>query len=223
MKYTLTSYSVLLCLLFSTFSLSAQWGWGSGGINGEGNRVSKTLDIDKFSGIGLALPADVHLIYGKKQKVEIKAQKNIIDNIERDVRSGVWNIKFKKNVRNMDPVDIFITLPDFDKVSIAGAGSIIGKDRFQLEDLKVSIAGSGEIELEGTAEDLDISIAGSGDVELKDLKARECKVSIAGSGACEINVEKDLAVKIAGSGDVRYKGNPSVKSSIAGSGDVSSF
>lgn len=213
---------MILCLVFSTFSLSAQWGWGSG-IKGEGNRVTKILDIDQFTGIGLALSADVHLIYGKQQKVEIKAQKNIIENIERRVKNGVWSIKFEKNVRNMDPVDIYITLPEFDKVSIAGAGSIIGKDRFQLDDLKVSIAGSGEIELEGAAEDLNISIAGSGDVRLKELKARECKVSIAGSGDCEINVAKDLSVKIAGSGDVKYKGDPSVKSSIAGSGDVRSF
>lgn len=223
MKHTLTSYSILFCLVFSTFSLSAQWGWGSGGIKGEGSRISKTLDIDQFTGIGLALPADVHLIYGKKQKIEIKAQKNIIENIEKGVRNGVWNIKFEKNVRDMDPVDIYITISEFDKLSIAGSGSITGKDRFQLDDLKVSIAGSGEIELKGVAVDLNISIAGSGDVKLEDLKVAECNVSIAGSGACEINVEKDLAVKIAGSGDVRYKGNPSVKSSIAGSGNVSSL
>jgi len=222
MKYILTRPLILICFVFSTYSLSAQWGWGSG-IKGEGNRISKTLDIDQFTGIGLALSADVHLMYGEKQKVEIKAQENIIENIEKDIRNGVWNIKFKKNVRDMDRVDIFITLSEFDKISIAGSGSIIGKDRFQLDDLKVSIAGSGDVELEGTAADLNISIAGSGDVQLKDLKAEECKVSIAGSGECEINVEKNLAVKIAGSGDVRYKGNPSVKSSIAGSGDISSF
>ena len=221
MQYTLTKSLILICLVFNTFSLSAQWGWGS--INGEGNRISKTIDLDQFTGIGLALPAEVHLIYGKKQKVEIKAQKNIIENIEKRVKNGFWNIKFEKNVRNMDPVDIFITLSEFDKVSIAGSGSIIGKDRFQLDDLKVSIAGSGEIELEGEAKELNISIAGSGDVQLKALKAKACKVSIAGSGDCKINVEQNLTVKIAGSGDVKYKGNPSVKSSIAGSGDVSSF
>ena len=222
MKYTLTNFSIILCLIFSTFSLSAQRGWGSG-IEGEGKKISKILDIDQFTGIGLALPAEVHLIYGKQQKVEIKAQKNIIENIEKDVRNGVWSIKFEKNVQKMDPVDIYITLTEFDRVSIAGSGSVIGKDRFQLDDLKVSIAGSGDIELEGMVADLNISIAGSGDVRLKELKARECKVSIAGSGECEINVEKELTVKIAGSGDVKYKGDPSVKSSIAGSGDVSSF
>ncbi len=213
---------MILCLVLSTVSLSAQWGWGSG-INGEGSRITKIVDIDQFTGIGLALSADVHLIYGKQQKVEIKAQKNIIDNIERRVKNGVWNIKFEKNVRNMDPIDIYITIKDFDKIAIAGSGSIKSKDRFQLDDLKVSIAGSGEIELEGEAQDLDISIAGSGDVRLKELKAKDCKVNIAGSGDCEVNVETDLSVKIAGSGDVKYKGSPSVKSSIAGSGDISSF
>ena len=214
-------WSVLIC---TTFLVQAQYGkWGKG-IKGEGPKVRETLQLDKISGFSLGVPADVFLSKGK-QKVEIRGQKNIIANIERDVRGGYWNIEFDKNVKDMSDLEIYITLPSFDKLAIAGAGSIIGEDEFNnLSDLDVSIAGSGDIELEGTAEDLEVSIAGSGDIKLKDLKAGNCEVSIAGSGDCEIHVSADLKVSIAGSGDVKYKGNPSkVKSSIAGSGDVRSF
>ena len=215
---------LLVCLCFLTFALSAQW-YSGGGIRGEGPTVTKTIDLEKISGLSLGVPGDVHLMEGKRQKIEIKGQKNIIENIERDVRNGVWKIEFDRNVKKMDDLDIYITLPSFRKLAIAGSGSIIGKDAFNnLEDLSVSIAGSGEIGLEGAAETLEVSIAGSGDVELSDLKVKECEVSIAGSGDCEINVSTRLDVSIAGSGDVKYKGNPGkVKSSIAGSGDVRSF
>ena len=107
----------------------------------------------------------------------------------------------------MKDLEIYITIPSFKKLGIAGSGSIIGEDAFNnLSNVAVSIAGSGDIEVEGSADNLDISIAGSGDVNLKDLKVSSCEVSIAGSGDCEIHVASDLKVSIAGSGDVKYKG-----------------
>jgi len=215
--------SLFICLLCISISLSAQWGWGSG-IRGEGPVVTKTIDLENIDGLSLGVPGNVYLTKGNKQKIEIKAQKNIIANIERNVRNGIWKIEFDKNVRNVDKLDIYITLPSFRKLAIAGSGGIIGEDAFNLDDLEISVAGSGDIDLEGTAKDLAISVAGSGDINLKNLKTENCEVSIAGSGDCEVHVSERLDVSIAGSGDVKYKGEPAkVKSSIAGSGDVRSF
>jgi len=215
--------SLFICLLFLSISLSAQWGWGSG-IRGEGPVVTKTIDLENIDGLSLGVPGNVYLMKGNKQKIEIKSQKNIIDNIERTVRNGIWKIEFDKNVRNVNKLDIYITLSSFRELAIAGSGSIIGEDAFNVGDLEVSISGSGEIDLEGTAKDLEVSVAGSGDINLKNLEAENCEVSISGSGDCEVNVSERLDVNIAGSGDVKYKGDPAkVKSSIAGSGDVRSF
>ena len=217
--------SLFICLFFVSISLSAQWGWGWGsGMSGEGPVVTKTIDLENIDGLSLGVPGNVYLMKGNKQKIEIKAQKNIIDNIERSVRNGIWKIEFDKKVRKMDKLEFYITLPSFRALAIAGSGGIIGEDAFNLDNLEISIAGSGDIDLEGTANGLEISIAGSGDINLKHLEAENCEVSIAGSGDCEVNVSERLDVSIAGSGDVKYKGNPAkVKSSIAGSGDVRSF
>ena len=225
-KYSLF-FSVLFLSLMVSFTADAQWNkWGNG-VSGEGKKVTKTLDIDDFTGIGVSIGAEVHLRQGNKQKVEIKAQQNIIDLIDRDVRNGKWKVRLEKgtNLKRHDGIDVYITLPMIDELSVAGAGSITGETDFKnVDDLEVSIAGSGEVTLSGSGEDLEISIAGSGDVELADFKVDDCEVSIAGSGDCEINVTGSLQVSIAGSGDVKYKGDPDkVKSSIAGSGDVRSF
>lgn len=220
-------FNVLFLSLMVSFTADAQWNkWGNG-VSGEGKKVTKTLDIDDFTGIGVSIGAEVHLRQGNKQKVEIKAQQNIIDLIDREVRGGKWKVRLEKgiNLKRHDGIDVYITLPMIDELSVAGAGSIVGETDFKnIDDLEVSIAGSGEVMLNGSGEDLEISIAGSGDVELAGFKVDDCEVSIAGSGDCEINVTGSLQVSIAGSGDVKYKGNPDkVKSSIAGSGDVRSF
>ena len=221
--------NLILTLLFLSASITvhAQW-WGGGkSVSGEGPRVTKTIDLDDFTGIGLSLGADVHLEQGSKQKVTIKAQQNIIDLIQKEVRGGEWKIGFEKgiNLRRHDGIDIYITIPTVDKLAIAGSGSITGKNDFKnVKDLEVSIAGSGDVELSGSGDDLEISIAGSGNVELADFETNDCDVSIAGSGDCEIHVNGSLYVSIAGSGDVKYRGNPAkVKSKVAGSGDVRSF
>ncbi len=225
-KYSLF-FSVCCLSLMASFTADAQWNkWGSG-VTGEGKRVTKTLDLDEFKGIGVSIGAEVHLRQGNQQKVEIKAQQNIIDLIDKDVRSGKWRIKLEKgtNLKRHDGIDIYITLPMIDELSVAGSGSIVGETDFtNVDDLEVSIAGSGDVELNGAGADLEVSIAGSGDVDLAGFKVADCEVSIAGSGDCEINVSGSLEVSIAGSGDVKYKGNPDkVKSSIHGSGDVRSF
>lgn len=223
-KYSLI-FSV--CCLMVSFTADAQWNkWGNG-VSGEGKRVTKTLDLDEFTGIGVSIGAEIHLRQGSKQKVEIKAQQNIIDLIDKEVRNDKWRVRLEKgtNLKRHDGIDVYITLPMIDELSVSGSGSIVGETDFKnLDDLEVSIAGSGDVTLDGSGEDLEVSIAGSGDVDMAGFKVDDCEVSIAGSGDCEINVSGSLQVSIAGSGDVKYKGDPDkVKSSIAGSGDVRSF
>ena len=140
-------FFIVLCLgLCLSFTANAQWNkWGKG-VSGEGKKVTKTLDLEEFTGIGVSIGAEVHLTQGNKQKVEIRAQQNIIDLIDKDVRSGKWRIRLEKgtNLRNHDGIDVYITMPTIDELSVAGAGSVIGKTPFKnIDDLEVSIAGSG--------------------------------------------------------------------------------
>ncbi len=204
--------------------LSAQSWNNRNKIKGEGPVVKKKLDIDEFNKIGLAFNAKVYLTKGNQQSVEIEAQQNIIDNIETEVKKGAWNIKFNQRVKDRKPIIINITIPDIRALSIAGSGDIIGKSAFEnLEQLDLSIAGSGNIELTGSVQDMKVSIAGSGDIKAEKFKANNCEVSIAGSGDCYVHVDSDLKISIAGGGDVNYKGNPKIKSSIAGGGKVRSL
>ena len=194
------------------------------GITGKGPVVEKQIELDNFDQIGLAINADVILEKGPKQKVKIKAQQNIIDNITREVKKDSWSIKFDENVRNAKEITIYITLPNLEALSIAGNGNIIGKSPFNgMGDLTMNIAGNGDIEFSGSTNSLSINIAGNGDIRAERLKAENCEVSIAGNGDCYISVDKDLSVSIVGSGDVNYKGSPRIKSSVIGSGDINSL
>lgn len=198
------------------------WAQSSGKtITGEGPVVKETLSLDDFHSIGLGIAGTVYLQPGKTQKVVVEAQKNLIDNLKREVKNGSWNIGFHNSVRNYSDVKIYITLPAVQALSIGGSGKIISTEAFNnLGDLSFSIGGSGNIEFSGEANSLKVSIGGSGNVKAGNLKVGSSKVSIGGSGSCYVEVGDRLEVSIAGSGSVHYKGRPKINSSIAGSGKV---
>ncbi|MTI30139.1 head GIN domain-containing protein [Xanthovirga aplysinae] len=204
---------------------------------------SRTLDLKPFHSIDLSIDAEVILKKGNLQKVEIVAEPKIIDQIQTQVRNGVWDISFprRSRIRFHKPITIYITVKELKAAGIGSSGSIIAKESIsnpnqlnlsiagsgdiifenqQVKALRASIAGSGNINVEGQTDRLKLSIAGSGKFKAYDLKAKMASISIAGSGRSEVFVEDDLDVRVAGSGDVYYQGEPRVSISSAGSGKV---
>jgi len=229
---------VLLFFISSVTIACAQW--DNGGATASGPMTKKQLNLDDFDGIGLTLSADVHIRQGSQQSVEIEAKESVIENITKEVKNDYWKIGFDRKMRNYDKITIWITIPDLERLSVSGSGDIKGKGMFEdLDEIDLSVSGSGNIHLEfeanetycsvtgsgdievaGKTKNQKISITGSGDVDSSDLSTEECVVRITGSGDCEVNASDNLEVYITGSGDVDYKGDPNVRSRILGSGDI---
>lgn len=216
------SRTLLLLLAVCWYSSAIAQNYNNGpAITGLGEMVKKKLDLAQFHSIGLGIKATIYLTQGAQQSVEIEAQQNIIDNLKLDVENGSWSIEGKKRIKDYKDVVLHITIPTVKALAIGGTGKIVGKNEFnKLEELKISIGGSGEISLAGSARSTHISIAGSGKVDVRQLNSGSSKVSIAGSGDAYVEVKDQLNVSIAGSGNVYYSGKPSVKTSVAGSGKV---
>ena len=95
-------------------------------------------------------------------------------------------------------------------------------NKIDAASLEISIAGSGDVKVNGRTENLEANVAGSGDISALNLKANNVNASIAGSGDVSVYCNgRDLKASIVGSGDLRYKGKAkSVKKSVMGSGDI---
>lgn len=204
-------------------------------------------DVPSFSEIGLRIPGKLYLKQGNTQSVKIEAKSSTLEEIITEVKDRQLTIRFKsKNYvfKSFTPgkIDIYITVPEVDGLSISGSGDIIAEDEISsrildlavsgsgdilLEDLKAdrvksSISGSGDIIIKdgGEATDFSASVSGSGDVKAGGFEAKDVVVRIAGSGNCTITANRSLKARVAGSGNVYYNGNPSIDSSVAGSGKV---
>ncbi|MFT3992907.1 MAG: head GIN domain-containing protein [Dysgonomonas sp.] len=108
-----------------------------------------------------------------------------------------------------------------ESLSIALAGSSHLKiDSIACKTLNMNIAGSGEVDLAGTATEAKYKGAGSSKIRAYNLLSDSVTCKIAGSGKMQIYAEKWLNIDIAGSGDITYRGNAEVTQSIAGSGKI---
>lgn len=206
---------------------------------GTGSVVTETLNVPDFDGIVLKISADVEITQGPTQLVEVEGFGNIIDELETDVRAGVWEIEFDDCIRNQGNLRIFITVPNLRMLKVSGSGDVVSTNTLDVPNLELGISGSGTIDvaanadnidalisgsgsilLEGAADELDLRTSGSGDLRAFDLPVREANVEISGSGNADVTVADYLRVRISGSGDVRYRGNPTLDVNISGSGRV---
>ena len=211
------------------------------GITGYGDVVSQNLSLDEFTGFGNSIAADIFISQGEEQEVIIEAQQNIIDNIELDrVENGFWTIRNDRWVRKAEPVKIYITIPNLDKVVISGSGYVTGKTSFtdlndldlvisgsgsiimdlESESLDITISGSGDLDLTGETRAIDVTISGSGNVRAFDLESENVECLISGSGDARLSVSEYLKAVISGSGNVIYRGTPAMEVRISGSGGV---
>ena len=212
--------------------------------------ATEDREVSSFSEISLRVPGKLHVEQGSKQSIEIVAKSSTLEELITEVKGRELIIRFaSKNYiwKNFDPgkIEIFVTVPEIDALSLSGSGDIINDgsiesrildlsvsgsgdillDDLKAERIKVMISGSGDVELagDGKAEDLSVTISGSGDYKGIDFKVDDVNVKISGSGNANVYAEEQLNVRVAGSGDVTYKGNPRIDQSIVGSGKVKKY
>lgn len=208
-------------------------------LKGEGDVETRSLDISRFEGVSVNGSTRVFISRGGEQRVEVKGQSNILDELETKVQGGVWEISFDRCLRDHETVEVYITVPELTSASVGGSGYVELEDEFKSDDFDASVSGSGDMKLQldtdnltshisesgtisaaGVANRHDISISGSGNNKSFDLRTTETEVDISGSGKAQVNARNSLDVEISGSGRVYHKGNPKVNADVSGSGKI---
>jgi hypothetical protein len=237
-----THLAAALLLAVSGAAQAWDWNWGFGkSVSGSGTIKSETRNVTGFTGIKLALPANVIIRQGNTESVLIETDDNILPLIETVVEDGALKIRPLEKNSSFRTKTLNVTInaktvnqisaagsgtirsdalkADTLKVSVAGSGDVILKS-IDATTLNVSIAGSGDFTVSGKANALDASIAGSGEIKAGKLETQTSKISVAGSGNAVVWAKESLKLSVAGSGDVQYYGDAKVSKSIAGSGSV---
>lgn len=228
---TLTTFIAIALLAFSTNACSQQHIYRSGGFGGKtvkasNNYVTKEIKVDNFTALSVAGSLDVtYTQESGKPTVEIYTSDNIVDLLDIRVKGNTLYVGFKKDVSvSYNKLEVRVSAEKLNNIAVAGSGDVELKNGLKTDNLKISVAGSGDINGNNiSCTDLSISIAGSGDINGSDIVCRNLTASVAGSGDMKLsNVTADFTkASVAGSGTAAISGSTQeAEYSVAGSGDL---
>ena len=213
-------------------------------VDGNGPVVSETRNETGFNGVATSIAADVVYTQAPTYKVELTAQRNILDLIESAVVNGELRLRLKRNLnlRSFDRVIIHISSPDIYSLSMSGSGKIEVPASIITSRMRLAVSGSGDIDIDslksgdnietvtsgsghmrvrkGSSVRADVLVSGSGTVNMDGVVTNNVDANISGSGNVRVNALQTLNARISGSGDVYYRGTPSINSQVSGSGKI---
>ncbi len=211
-------------------------------VKGNGDISSENRQVNRAERIHIDGSFDVEITQGDKASVKVEADENLLDYIQVEEDEGKLYIRMRDGLSfsTNNKITVYITTPLLSELSFSGSGKLIGKNKLTGSTrLALSLAGSGEVDIDVNAPEIDADISGSGSITIKgetkkqrinlggsgdyrgyDLKSEDARVSIAGSGNVRLFADAELDVSIAGSGSVYYKGSPNIIKNIVGSGDI---
>ena len=212
------SMAVLILAALACSSLSA----GTNQVIGSGHVISETRDVANFTSVELASSADVNILLGNAESVNVEADDNIAPLIQTKATNGKLIISTQPNVNftSTNRVVVTLAMKSLERVTLSGSGNLHVAEMTG-PDLVVQLPGSGDITVEGTTDHVTISLAGSGNIQCNGLKAKSAQVTLTGSGTIMVYASESLDARLAGSGTIRYEGSPAqVTKSITGSGTI---
>lgn len=224
MKTNILSISALIiCMAFGSCCIGKT-------IKGNGNIVTREIQVGYFDEIELSLSATVNYTVGDRYSCIVKVDENILEYLDICTSEGDLELKKANRYRTVNlqatKFVIEVVSPTLKGIDVAGSGDVNVLSDMVGEKMSVEIAGSGDVNFKEPVgfREFDAEIAGSGNViVVKHSDLQKCDVEIAGSGDVILNDVNVLYadIEIAGSGDVTLIGVVrKAKVETAGSGDV---
>lgn len=192
----------------------------AGCLKGNGDLVTADYTFPSFTTLEASIAGNIYLTQGSAQSMRIESHRNVLDELQITVVDNIMIMKFDRCFEDIDPFDVYITIPEFDNLLFAGAVNLFAQNDWNLDELTIVADGATQMNLQGNVNILSITLAGAADINAYDFQAEECYLAIAGTADVEVSASEILNVTISGAGTVHYKGDPVVTSNISGSGEV---
>ena len=189
--------------------------------------TTKSYAQTGFTEVKVAGPDDVTIRQGDAFSISAKGPQAILDRLEIELDGPTLSIgrkreSFSFSNRDVDDVEIIITMPRLSAVRLTGSGTI-DADSVDGDAVEAVVTGSGDLKIAKlTGKRAEISVSGSGDIEIGGGTVGAGEYSVTGSGNIDANglVAQTLDVSITGSGDVGAQATGKADINILGSGDV---
>ena len=182
---------------------------------------SEPRDVSGFSEVELNGVGNLSIQQTGSESLSVEAEEDILPKIRTEVDNNRLIIGLGPNtsISTTEPINYKLSVKALNVLKVSGSGNVEAED-ISTDELAVTISGTADVEMSGSADSQDVEISGSGDYKAEDLESIEVKIDVGGSGSALINVSEELDVEVSGSGSVEYVGDPTVKQDVSGAGEV---
>jgi hypothetical protein len=184
--------------------------------------ATETREFGSFSRISLNGEADIDVQVGGEQSMSVRADDNLIGDVQTKVQDGTLDISQPDNV-GFDPdigINIRITIPSLESIELSGAGDV-RVTGVRGSSFRTVVSGAGNVTAAGEVDRVEVEVTGAGDVVLSELVAGDATVEISGAGDVQVYATESLSASVSGAGDIVYSGDPlQVEKDVSGVGEV---
>lgn len=206
-------------ILFSVIVLASCEDVDGPQIQGSDNIVSESREVDSFESVHISSVINATITQGN-QEVLVRANDNIIDLINIEVRENVLYIDLEKGNYGDISINVAISNNQLTAVTTVGVNSVEINEFNDLDHLDVNIEGVGNIRMSGSAEEVEINSSGSSNLEAFNFSSALCEINLTGVGNVQVTVIDELVGALSGVGNILYKGTPNIDVEVTGVGNV---
>lgn len=220
---------VSIALLFAAPAMAERRGFG----------------VSEFTKIRLKAPVRVTLKTGVPPFARATGSSQALQTLNIRVENGVLTVSTSQSAwggfpgKAAGPLEVEVGTHELDSAHLTGAGTLdidkvkgldftltlqgAGGARIgsvDVDQLKLGVAGTGNIAIAGRAKMLDAALRGSSALEAGSLTVKDMKLVVDGAGSAAATVTNTATVSGAGSGEIAFAGNPACQLKLTGTGMI---
>lgn len=207
---------------------------------GSGFLQTEIRALPDFNSVDMTTAGKVFVSSGAEQQVSITVDDNLIEFITTTVRNGKLFIGTKSGVSlsNMN-LTVNLTMTDMNELIASSAGSIVGRNKFAAESVRLILSSAGNIRLDVEADRIYSNLSSAGNLYLSgnvrehnaivssagnlyafDLTTDTTKITLSSVGNAEVYVTQLLEATLSSIGSLYYKGHPTIYKNLSSKGKV---
>ncbi len=204
---------------------------------------TRSVEVAAFTGITASGSERIIIRHGDEQRVSVRGGRGLLDRLKIAVEDGRLVIEREREARNDNGAlgngTITITMRGLNALSLTGTGYAsvdrIDDGNFDLsltgpaeasfsyalfDRLRMTIAGPGEVSINGRATAAEIEITGPGEFKGATFGTQNADISVTGPGRAEMRVTSSARVNATGPGRVAINGTSNCAINAVGGANV---
>jgi len=203
---------------------------------GAGEESERSLTVGNFNKLNLSNNFIIHLIQDSLNIVEIKGNKNIIDNISAEINEQTLSFKNQTNCslfKGYHKQHLYIHFTQLEEIFIINSPEIYSADTLRLNHLFIEDKGDiakwnliinannlhislhaivGEMTISGICDKVSLYTSGSNHCLFENLQCRYADINHSSAGNIYLSIQEELHLQLFSSGNFYCFGNPLSKS-----------